>query len=256
MRVASIKRVAGLMTVLLWAALAAAAGQSPSLSTDEIIRRVEATQSTFRSHSVPYAVTRRYVLSDADPKTPDSQVVAHIQVVSPSSRGYTLGSAEGGDRVEKVVRKVLDHEAEMSAHADRGEVSSRNYDFALLGQESLNGRRCYVLQLKPKREAAELIRGKAWVDSQDFMIHRLTGEPAKSPSWWIKNMQLTLEYGEVYGMWMQMAARAVANVRMFGTQTLSAKNLEVRTASTTASLRPVRQTTKGTVRNSGVWLSR
>ena len=68
----------------------------------------------------------------------------------------------------------------MAAHAEQHEVTPRNYDFALLGRETIEGHDCYVLQLMPKRQAVELIRGKAWVDAGDFTIRRMEGSPAKT----------------------------------------------------------------------------
>jgi outer membrane lipoprotein-sorting protein len=63
--------------------------------------------------------------------------------------------------------------------------SSRNYDFALLGRETIDGHDCYVLQLRPKRQTVELINGKAWVDAHDFALRRIAGVTAKSPSLWL-----------------------------------------------------------------------
>ena len=48
--------------------------------------------------------------------------------------------------------------------------------FALLGRETIDGHDCYVLQLSPKREAVELVRGKAWVDASNFELRRIAGE--------------------------------------------------------------------------------
>ena len=54
-----------------------------------------------------------------------------------------------------------------------------NYQFALLGQEQVGGHSCYVLQLTPKRNDAELVNGKAWIDASSFQIRRIAGTPAK-----------------------------------------------------------------------------
>jgi hypothetical protein len=224
----------------------------------EIVSRMEAAQLASRNQGIAYQVTRKYVLSDDNPKTPDGQVTAQVEFLPPGEKVYTLGASQGGDRVEKVVRKVLDHESEMTAHAERGEITSRNYEFALLSDDSVQGHRCYVLQLSPKREAAELLRGKAWVDATDYQIRRVEGELSKSPSWWVKNVHVSLNYGEVLGMWMQLDSRAKADVRMMGQYVLTSQALDVRTQMVTArniapghSLRARRS-----VGNSAVWIAR
>ena len=86
------------------------------------------------------------------------------------AKDYSIVKSEGSDRGKSIVRKVLDHESEMANHSDEHAVTARNYDFALLGRELVNGRDCYVLQLSPRRQAVELIRGKAWVDANSFTV--------------------------------------------------------------------------------------
>ena len=138
-------------------------GQSAMLPLGEIVGRMQAAELDSLSHVAPYRVTRQYVLSGSDQKTSSSRVTAEISFVPPSQKDYSLGAVQGNDRVGKVVRKVLDHEADMTSHAKRVMVSDENYSFVLLGSEVIEGHRCYVLQLTPKRDMSDLIRGTAWV---------------------------------------------------------------------------------------------
>ena len=231
-------------------------GQSLPLS--EIVSRMEVAQAASRSQGMAYSVTRQYVLSDGNPNTPDGHVTAEVNFLPPAEKAYTLGTSQGGDRVDKVVRRVLDHEAEMTAHGDRAEVTSRNYQFSALREDSLQGHRCYVIQLTPKREAPELLRGQAWVDATDYKIRRLEGELSKSPSWWVKDVHVSLNYGDVLGMWVQLDSRAAADVRMMGQYVLTSRALDVRTQSLTANNRtPVRSLrARRSVANSAVWIAR
>jgi hypothetical protein len=222
---------------------------------------MQAAEQSFNNGAVSYTVTREYVLSDSNPKTPDSHITAQVNFAPPGENGYTLGKAQGGDRVEKIVRKILDRETELRSHADRTSITSRNYEFALLGQETLNGRRCYVVELKPRREVPELLRGKAYVDAADFRIRRIEGEPAKSPSWWVHNVQVSLDYGEVLGLWLQLASRATADVRWMGKHVLTSQAVDVRTQTLTAknlppNQSPIRRSAARRVANSAVWVAR
>jgi hypothetical protein len=126
----------------------------------------------------------------------------------------------------------------------------QNYKFALLGEETLNGRRCFILGVEPRRNVKELIKGRAWVDAEDFRIHQVQGEPAKSPSFWIKKLNLTLVFSEVEGMWLQTSVHASADVRMFGKNTLSERDLKYRVSNAVAAKnnavaakKPVRRST-------------
>lgn len=238
--------------------LAGAWGQSTSVPLNEVLSRMQATHMASRDSQGAYIVTRQYVLSDSDPGTPDGKVTAQISFLPPAEKAYTLGRVQGGDRVEKVVRKVLDHENEMTTHAERAEVSPRNYEFSYIRQDLLQGHRCYVLQLKPRRQASELLNGLAWVDAENFRIRQIEGELAKSPSWWVKNVNVTIAYGEVLGTWVQLDSRAVADVRLMGKYTLTSQALDLRTETVTAKNLSTGHPSRArrSVANTAVWILR
>jgi hypothetical protein len=54
---------------------------------------------------------------------------------------------------------------------------------------------------------------------------RIEGEPAKSPSWWVKNLKLSLTFGRVGDMWLQTGTQAIANVRFLGQHTMIARDV-------------------------------
>jgi len=212
--------------------------------------------------SVAYTVTREYQLSAAGAPRPSSNVVAQVSFIPPSAKQYVIVKAEGSERGAGIVRKVLDHEAGMARHAAPNDISRQNYDFALLGRESLEGRGCYVLQLSPKRNAVDLVRGKAWVDAQNFLVRRVEGDTAKSPSFWIKKLVVTLNYGQVNGVWVQTSTQAVADVRLAGTHVLTSRDLDVQAATFSArsqppsQLRGQRRGGRHTVADAATWLAR
>jgi hypothetical protein len=67
------------------------------------------------------------------------------------------------------------------------------------------------------------------VDATSYRILKISGSPSKSPSWWIKRVVITLEYGEVDGMWLQRSTTAQAEVRIVGRRTLTSRDLSYRT---------------------------
>jgi hypothetical protein len=219
---------------------------------------MESVQANSHDQRVAYSMTRQYVLSDTDPATPDGKVTAQISFLPPAEKGYTLGRAQGGDRVERVVRKVLDHETDMTAHVENSEISTRNYEFLSLREDVIQGHRCYVLQLKPRRAAPELLRGQAWVDAADYKIRRLEGQLAKSPSWWVKDVNVSIAYGDVLGMWVQLDSRAIADVRWMGKYTLTSQAVDLRTETVTAkNITPGHPSrARRSLANSAVWIAR
>ena len=225
-RVAKI-RSAILLLVGFGAAACVCFAQSATLNVDQIVNRMEQAKAADREHRIPYTVEREYQLAPAGAVKPSSDVIADVSFVPPGEKQYVIVKSEGNDR--GIVRKVLDHEVAMTSHSQPNDIGPANYDFALLGREAIDGSDCYVLQLLPKRDAVELVRGEAWVDATSFEIRRIAGETAKSPSFWVKRVNLTINYGERNGVWLQTSTRAVADIRLAGTHVLTSRDLDVST---------------------------
>lgn len=235
--------------------------QSATVPLSEIVSRMQSSERDSRNRATAYTATRQYVLADEDPKTPDSRVSAEINFVPPSKKDYTLNKVQGSDRVARIVRRVLNHETEMATHAERDAITTDNYNFALLGTDTVAGHRCHVLQLMPKREVADLVRGRAWVDADDFRIRRIAGQPAKSPSWWIRDLQVTIDFGEVLGVWTQLTTRATADVRWMGGQIFTSQTTDIRIATVSArnlprSVSHTDSKAQGHGANSAIWVAR
>ena len=218
--------------------------QSKPLSLDEVLSRMQQAEAASKNQALAYTVTREYQLGAPGASQPNSDVVAQVNFVPPAAKDYMLVSSEGSDRGAGIVRKVLDHEAAMATRPELHELTARNYDFALLGRESIDGHDCYVLQLSPKREAAELIRGKAWIDAGNFTLRRVDGMTAKSPSLWIKNLHVVINYGQVDGVWLQTSTRAEADVRFVGPHVLTSRELDVQVGTVTARMQTPRTRTQ------------
>jgi hypothetical protein len=215
-------------------------GQSKTLSLQEVLKHLRAADAQSRAQSVSYTVKREYQLAADGATQPNSDVIAEVSYFPPAQKDYAILKAEGSDRGESIVRKILDHEIRMASHPELHEISPINYDFALAGREMVDGHDCYILQLTPKRQAVELVRGNAWVDSSNFSIRRIEGATAKSPSMWIKNLRVTVNYGPVNGIWVQTSTRAVADVRFVGPHVLTSRDLELHPASEDATNRKTR----------------
>jgi outer membrane lipoprotein-sorting protein len=260
MRALSSTLIAFLFTISCITLALPCRGQSKSLSLNQILSRMQQSETESREQSVAYSVTREYQLSPAGAPRPSSDVVAQVNFVPPAAKDYSIVKSEGSDRGTSIVRKVLDHEAQMAGHSELHEISPRNYDFLLLGREALDGHDCYVLQLSPKRQAVELVKGKAWVDADSFVLRKIEGATAKSPSLWIKNLNVTIDYGQVNGVWVQTSTQAVADVRFAGPHVLTSRELDVRRSSLSAQARPVRTHQRRNIRHipsdAAAWVAR
>ena len=124
-----------------------------------------------------------------------------------------------------MVRELLDRETESAKKGHGSEISRTNYDFVFLRQETFGIVPEYVLAIVPKRKDKYLLRGQIWVDANTFRIRRIEGIPAKSPSFWIKGIHITLQFAELGGMWIPFSFDAIATVRLLGQYTLAGLNI-------------------------------
>jgi hypothetical protein len=226
------------LTVLFFSAATACWSQSqtPVIETiapdlDVILQSIEHAQQQNRAQSRPYQVTRQYRVFRADDKRPISEVTAQINFTPPDTKTYRITQASGNSRGEKIVRAILDQEADAAKNSDNSQVSLRNYDFVFLRRENFGIIPEYVLLIIPKRKAKTLLLGQIWVDANTFRIRRIEGVPTKNPSIWIKNIHLTMQFADVRGVWMPISFDAIASVRFVGQYTLTGADVEMPTSS-------------------------
>jgi hypothetical protein len=224
------------MPVLVFLATVPSSSQEPpsaSLSTAEvkppdlnlILQGLEDVQHQDPVQFRPYEVTRGYKVFRGYDRQPTSEVLAQINFVPPDIKTYKITQARGNSRGEKIVRELLDRETESAKKGHGSEISRMNYDFVFLRQENFGVAPEYVLRIVPKRKDKYLLRGQIWVDASTFHIRRIEGVPAKSPSFWIKDIHITLQYGELNGMWVPVSFDAIATVRLLGQYTLAGLNI-------------------------------
>jgi hypothetical protein len=216
---------------------------APALS--EIVTKMEAARLQSKE-TAPFLLTREYRMYQGETGQPASQVKAQINVVPPHDSDYKIIESKGSDRGEKIVRKILEHEAkaEKSSPSPTAIVSA-NYDFELLGREKLQGTDCYLLRIKPKRKDSNLVDGKAWVDGNSYLVRKIEGELAKSPSWMVKQVKLNVHFGEMDGVWTQTSTQAVADVRLLGKYMVNGRAVDLKSSSTEAAKKPAQKKSLG-----------
>ncbi len=123
-----------------------------------------------------------------------------------------------------MVREILDGETESAREGSGTEVSRANYNFVFLRQQNFGIAPEYVFAIVPKRKDKFLLRGQIWVDARSFRVRQIEGLPAKSPSFWLKNVHITLQFAELGGMWVPVTFDVIAAVRFFGQYTLAGFN--------------------------------
>lgn len=199
---------------------------SPVPNADSIITHMIQARLENRARLRPYCVTRNYRLFGREKLTARSEVIARVTFDPPGIKHFVIQQASGTGLGERIVRQMLEHETEIGKNNASTDLSPANYDFRYLREEELGGRRCYVLEILPRRNDKSLLRGRIWVDSVTYLLHRTEGEPARSPSWWLRDARLVLIYGNVSGMWLQTSSESSADVRFLGRHTMLSRDVE------------------------------
>ncbi|MBZ5677277.1 MAG: hypothetical protein LAP61_23780 [Acidobacteriia bacterium] len=204
-------------------------------AVEAILARMAQARSENRTRLRPYSVIRDYKLFGTERQTSKAEVIADVTFVPPDVKRYAIRQASGMGLGEKIVRQMLDHETDIVKDYGSTDLTPSNYDFQFVREDRLDGQRCYVLEMTPKRKGKTLLRGHIWVDASTYQLRRTEGEPGKAPSWWLRDSRIVLTYGDVGGMWLQTSSESTANVRFVGPHTMVARDVEYKFSELTAS---------------------
>jgi hypothetical protein len=213
---------ASLVMLALVTAASAARAEMPAIQ--QVSARMAETKSQESATVRNYTVLRHYSLA-----VPHAAHVAEMMVrltySYPGHKKFDVLWERGANSIQKrVLRKLLIAEEDSSRFDTR--VTADNYDFRLEGEETVEGRLCYVLRLKPKVSNKYLLRGRAWVDAIDFAVVRVEGTPVDDGSFWIRNTRVAQRYKKVAGFWLPAVNKADSEVRIFGPAHLTIESLD------------------------------
>jgi len=203
----------------------------PDITT--LVKRIIEAQLDNHANAKPYSVTREYKVFVADSNQPRTKVRAQVNFLPPNVKSYDIDQSTGG-MGEKVVRRILDHEVDATRDPKTMMVNDSNYDFALASEGVTGGRSCYKLEITPRHERKDLLQATIWVDKDSYRILRIEGEPAKSPSFWVKDVHVIIEFAEIAGMWLQTGTQAMAHLRFGGEYRIVSHDLDYAVSQTIA----------------------
>ena len=73
-----------------------------------------------------------------------------------------------------------------------------------------------MLEASPRTKSKFLNRGEVWVDAENFDVSRITGQPAKNSSSWIRRSQFGYRYAKSESFWLPESTDADADALVFG----------------------------------------
>jgi len=205
-------------------AIAEPASLAPRPDLATIVQKLAEAQIENHNRAKAYSVTREYKVFGSDAVRPRTEIVAKVNFLPPNVKRYDIDQSTGG-MGEKVVRRILDHEVDGTRDPHTVMVTARNYDFELAGEGTVDRTPCYALRITPKHDRKDLLKATIWVDKNSYRILRMEGEPAKSPSFWVRDVHMVLEFAEVAGMWLQTETYATAHLRFGGEYKITSQDL-------------------------------
>ena len=236
-----------LVSSLLFSAIVMAAdGLAAQLPTaGDVVAKMMALDNKRQTTFHGYTAYRRYVL-DNQRFHKRAEMVIRITCLQDGSKQFETISGTGWSGARKhVFSRLLEAEAEASqpGYRERSRITPENYTFEMAGAENLDGRPVYVMTVAPKTPNKYLMRGRIWVDAEEYAIVRIEGQPAKNPSFWIKNVQFVHNYEKSGSFWLPVSDRSETEARIFGGTEVTIEyfnyNLDIPSLSATAG--PVRE---------------
>ena len=165
---------------------------------------------------------RRYILENQHLHK-RAEMLVQVQGDRDGTKHFEVVAEEGWTAAHKhVLRKMLESESETSRPEMRAKtkLNPDNYAFEVIGTELAADRSAFVLEIKPKRKD-KYLRGRIWVDSEDYALVRAEGNPAKNPSFWTRSTHFVQVYQRRGPLWFPLSTQSVTEARIFGTTGVS-----------------------------------
>jgi hypothetical protein len=208
-----------LASLLLFSTIALAADSSLLLPTgDEVVGKMMARDNERQANLYGYTATRRYVLENQRHHKRAEMLVRMTCLKDGSKQFETVSSTGWGGARSHVFPRLLEAETDASlpGFRERSRITSENYAFEMVGAGYFDERPVYVIAIAPKTPNKYLMRGRIWIDADEYAIIRIEGEPARIPSFWIKSVHFVHKYEKRGSFWFPVSDRSVTDVRMFG----------------------------------------
>jgi hypothetical protein len=233
-------RVHLMLTSIFLCAARVLAAQGATPTADEVVANMNAHDTLREAASGGYTGSREYVLDNFRLQK-RAQMLVRVTCNGTGTKHFEVMSEDGWKSASKrVLRQMLVAESDNSLPDARplNRITSDNYTFRVIDTEPLDGREAYVIETMPKREDKSLFHGWIWVDTEDYALARVEGEPAKNPSLWTRKVQFVQQYHKVGAYWFPTETTSVTDARVFGTTEVSIRYFDYKPALETPTQAP------------------
>jgi outer membrane lipoprotein-sorting protein len=209
------------LMILLLGTLASGQASAPLPSAEDVVAKMMKFDAQRQSELTGYTASRRYVAVN---KNRHAEMVVRVECASDGAKQFTILAEEGSSSIRKhVFQKLLNEETEASRRGSRKgtRLIPANYDFQIVGQEALATGPAYVLEVSPRSPNKYQIKGRIWVDANDYSIVRIEGQPARNPSFWVHDVHFVHTYQKVGQFWFAASTDTTSQIRIFGDSELT-----------------------------------
>lgn len=205
-------------SVAVWLAIAPA--QAPDAAA--VIRSVDDAVATRVDRVLAFTDTEHYsVFRGSDETHPAAEMTVRDSYKKGIGKTYTILSQSGSSVIQRFgLKPLIDNEEEVNlpGNVENSWFTSANYEMKQRpgGPVQLNGRTCYVLDIKARHKAPNMIDGSMWVDARDGSLVEIDGVATKAASIFSGPAHMTRHYANIDGFAMAMHARAESSSPLFG----------------------------------------
>jgi len=195
----------------------------PGVTTVQIFDELLAHNALRTAMLLNYSALRTYQVVDLKGKV-HAEEVGRMEYQAPDQKKFVVTSEQGSALVRRLaLNALIASEIETAAgkqHHDSA-ISPANYTLDLLGEQQVGPYHCFVVQAVPKRRDKYLFEGKVWIDTEDYAVVRIEGQPAKKLSFWIQRADFVRQYQKVGGFWLPQRDMTFVDVRLYGKKVLT-----------------------------------
>jgi hypothetical protein len=189
------------------------------LTVDQVVERMVQMNEERSRDLQSYTATRSYHLRYQGLFSASADLEVTLTYQWPDKKDFEIVSERGSELLRRrVLKPLLEAEKESLRAENRKQTSIRpeNYEFRYVDYERTSQGSFYVLEIKPRNKNKFLIRGRIWVDGEDFGIARIEGEPSINPSWWTKRNLIHASFEKVGNFWLPARNDTETHLRMLG----------------------------------------
>jgi hypothetical protein len=199
-----------------------------SMTGDELFAKLLEHNLLREARLQRYSAIRSYDVANDKGKVYAEESVRE-EYRAPDHKTFVTESEKGSALVrDLVLNRLIASESEAAsgrAHRDSS-IKPANYEFNLLGEQEVGPYHCVVVEARPRRKDKYLFEGKVWIDTDDYAIVRIAGQPAKSLSFWITRADFVRQYQKIGDFWLPAKDETFVRMRLYGKKILTIDHMD------------------------------